>query len=90
METKYDYIISGNKNTLDTLQAHVVLIKKFYDGTLYHITDVSRSEDKSQLYIRVEDEATKAEHFRDMIRYRFPGLRVMMIRLMKNNVDHDG
>ena len=35
METKYDYIISGNKNTLDTLQAHVVLIKKFYDGTLY-------------------------------------------------------
>ena len=90
METKYDYIISGNKNTLDTLQEHAVLIKKFYDGTLYHITDVSRSEDKSQLYIRVEDEAAKAEPFRDMIRYRFPGLRVMMIRLMKNNVDHDG
>ena len=85
MDTKFDFVVSGNKDILDNLQAHATLIQKFTDGSFFNITKVSRSEDKIQLFIRVEDEVSKVERFRDMIRYRFPGLRVMMVRLKKGD-----
>lgn len=89
MDTKFDFVVSGNKDILDNLQAHATLIQKFTDGSFFNITKVSRSEDKKQLFIRIEDEAAKAERFRDLIHYRFPGLRAMMVRITKNN-DNNG
>ena len=83
MDTKYALIITGDRYALDILQAHAVLIKKYDDKTLYNITEVSRSEDKTQLFVRIEDEAAKAERFKDMIHYRFPSVRVMMARINK-------
>lgn len=85
METKYAFIITGDRYALDILQAHAELIRKYDDKTLYNITEVNRSEDKSQLFIRIEDDAAKAERFRDMIHYRFPSVRVMMARINKTN-----
>jgi len=87
MDTKYAFIITGDRYALDILQAHAVLIKKYDDKTLYNITEINRSEDKAQLFIRIEDEAAKAERFRDMIHYRFPSVRVMMARINKKTED---
>jgi len=89
MDTKFDFVVSGNKDILDNLQAHATLIQKFTDGSFFNITKVSRSEDKKQLFIRIEDEAAKAERFRDLIHYRFPGLRAMMVRVNKTT-ENDG
>lgn len=88
METKYAFIITGDRYALDILQAHAELIRKYDDKTLYNITEVNRSEDKSQLFIRIEDDAAKAERFRDMIHYRFPSVRVMMACINKTNRDN--
>jgi hypothetical protein len=87
MDTKYAFIITGDRYALDILQAHAVLIKKYDDKTLYNITEINRSEDKAQLFICIEDEAAKAERFRDMIHYRFPSVRVMMARINKKTED---
>lgn len=89
MDTKFDFVVSGNKDILDNLQAHAILIQKFTDGSLFNITNVSRSEDKAQLFVRIEDEAAKAEQFKNLIHYRFPGLRAMMVRISKTT-DNDG
>ena len=89
MKTKYDFVVSGKKDILDNLQAHATLIQKFTDGSFFNITNVSRSEDKTQLFVRIEDEAAKAERFKNLIRYRFPGLRAMMVRIIKTT-DNDG
>lgn len=83
MDTKFDFVVSGKHDILDNLQAHATLIQKFTDGSFFNITKVSRSEDKKQLFIRIEDQAAKAERFRDLIHYRFPGLRAMMVRINK-------
>ena len=89
MKTKFDFVVSGKKDILDNLQAHATLIQKFTDGSFFNITNVSRSEDKAQLFVRIEDEAAKAERFKNLIRYRFPGLRAMMVRISKT-ADNDG
>lgn len=89
MKTKFDFVVSGKRDILDNLQGHATLIQKFTDGSFFNITSVSRSEDKSHLFVRIEDEAAKAERFRDLIRYRFPGLRAMMVRISKTT-DNDG
>ena len=83
MKTKFDFVVSGKKDILDNLQAHATLIQKFTDGSFFKITNVSRSEDKTQLFVRIEDEAAKAERFKNLIHYRFPGLRAMMVRINK-------
>lgn len=89
MKTKFNFVVSGKKDILDNLQAHATLIQKFTDGSFFNITSVKRSEDKAQLFVRIEDEAAKAERFKNLIRYRFPGLRAMMVRITKNN-DNNG
>ena len=89
MKTKFDFVVSGKKDILDNLQAHATLIQKLTDGSFFNITSVIRSEDKSQLFVRIEDEAAKAERFRDLIHNRFPGLRAMMVRI-SNTTDKDG
>lgn len=89
MKTKFDFVVSGKKDILDNLLAHATLIQKFTDGSLFNITNVSRSEDKAQLFVSIEDEAAKAERFKNLIRYRFPGLRAMMVRISKTT-DNDG
>lgn len=89
MKTKFDFVVSGKKDILDNLQAHATLIQKFTDGSFFNITSVKRSEDKAQLFVRIEDEAAKAERFKNLIRYRFPGLRAMMARISKTT-DNDG
>lgn len=89
MNIKYEYIISGDRIALDILQAHAKHIMKYDDKTLYNISEVSRSENKEQLFVRIEDEAAKAERFRDMINYRFPSVRVMMARIRKKE-SHNG
>ena len=83
MKTKFDFVVSGKKDILDNLQTHATLIQKFTDGSFFNITNVSRSEDKTQLLVRIEDEAAKAERFKNLIHYRFPGLRAMMVRINK-------
>ena len=90
MNIKYEFIISGDRIALDILQAHAEHIMKYDDKTLYNISEVSRFEDKGQLFVRIEDDATKAERFRDMIHYRFPSLRVMMARIKKRKDNHNG
>ena len=89
METKYAFIITGDRYALDILQAHAELVRKYDDKSLYNITEVIRSKDKSQLFVRIEDDATKAGRFKDMIHYRFPSVRVMMARINKTN-DNNG
>ena len=89
MKTKFDFVVSGKKDILDNLQAHATLIQKFTDGSFFNITSVKRSEDKAQLFVRIEDETAKAERFKSLIRYRFPGLRAMMVRISKTT-DNDG
>lgn len=89
MKTKFDFVVSGKKDILDNLQAHATLIQKFTDGSFFNITNVSRSEDNAQLFVRIEDEAAKVERFKNLIRYRFPGLRAMMVRISKTT-DNDG
>ena len=89
MKTKFDFVVSGKKDILDNFQAHATLIQKFTDGSFFNITSVKRSEDKAQLFVRIEDEAAKAERFKNLIHYRFPGLRAMMVRITKNN-DNNG
>ncbi len=89
MKTKFDFVVSGKKDILDNLQAHATLIQKFTDGSFFNITNVSRSEDKTQLFVRIEDETAKVERFKNLIRYRFPGLRAMMVRISKTT-DNDG
>jgi len=54
MKTKFDFVVSGKKDILDNLQTHATLIQKFTDGSLFNITNVSRSEDKAQLFVRIE------------------------------------
>ena len=88
METKYAFIITGDRYALDILQAHAELVRKYDDKTLYNITEVTRSGDKSQLFVRIEDDAAKAERFKDMIHYRFPSVRVMMARINKTTEDN--
>ena len=83
MKTKFDFAVSGKKDILDNLQAHATLIQKFTDGSFFNITSVKRSEDKAQLFVRIEDEVAKAERFKNLIHYRFPGLRAMMVRITK-------
>ena len=89
MDIKYAFIISGDRIALNILQAHAEHIMKYDDKTLYNISEVSRSENKEQLFVRIEDEAAKAERFRDMINYRFPSVRVMMARIRKKE-SHNG
>lgn len=89
MKTKFDFVVSGKKDILDNLQAHATLIQKFTDGSFFNITSVKRSEDKAQLFVRIEDETAKVERFKNLIRYRFPGLRAMMVRISKTT-DNDG
>ena len=89
METKYAFIITGDRYALDILQAHAELTRKYDDKTLYNITEVTRSKDKTQLFVRIEDDAAKAERFKDMIHYRFPSVRVMMARINKTT-DNNG
>jgi len=89
MKTKFDFVVSGKKDILDNLQAHATLIQKFTDGSFFNITSVKRSEDKAQLFVRIEDEAAKAERFKNLIHYRFPGLRAMMVRVNKT-IENDG
>ena len=89
MDTKYAFIITGDRYALDILQAHAEFIRKYDEKTLYNITEVNRSEDKTQLFVRIEDEAAKAERFKDMIHYRFPSVRVMMARIKKSEVDYN-
>ena len=89
MKTKFDFVVSGKKDILDNLQAHATLIQKFIDGSFFNITSVKRSEDKAQLFVRIEGEAAKAERFKNLIHYRFPGLRAMMVRISKTT-DNDG
>lgn len=89
MKTKFDFVVSGKKDILDNLQAHATLIQKFTDGSFFNITSVKRSEDKAQLFVRIEDEVAKAERFKNLIHYRFPGLRAMMVRMSKTT-DNDG
>jgi|GEM_PF-3539622 len=89
MKTKFDFVVSGKKDILDNLQAHATLIQKFTDGSFFNITSVKRSEDKAQLFVRIEDEIAKAERFKNLIRYRFPGLRAMMVRISKTT-ENDG
>ena len=89
MKTKFDFVVSGKKDILDNLQAHATLIQKFTDGSFFNITSVKRSEDKAQLFVRIEDEAAKAERFKNLIHYRFPGLRDMMVRINKTT-ENDG
>ena len=89
MKTKFDFVVSGKKDILDNLQAHATLIQKFTDGSFFNITSVKRSEDKAQLFVRIEDEAAKAERFKNLIHYRFPGLSAMMVRVNKTT-ENDG
>lgn len=89
METKNAFIITGDRYALDILQAHAELTRKYDDKTLYNITEVTRSKDKGQLFVRIEDDAAKAERFKDMIHYRFPSVRVMMARINKTT-DNNG
>lgn len=89
MKTKFDFVVSGKKDILDNLQAHATLIQKFTDGSFFNITSVKRSEDKAQLFVRIEDETAKVERFKNLIRYRFPGLRAMMVRISKTT-ENDG
>lgn len=89
MKTKFDFVVSGKKDILDNLQAHATLIQKFTDGSFFNITSVKRSEDKAQLFVRIEDETAKVERFKNLIRYRFTGLRAMMVRISKTT-DNDG
>lgn len=89
MNIKYEYIISGDRIALDILQAHAEHIMRYDDKTLYNISEVSRSKNKEQLFVRIEDEVAKAERFRDMINYRFPSVRVMMARIRKKE-SHNG
>ena len=70
MKTKFDFVVSGKKDILDNLQAHATLIQKFTDGSFFNITSVKRSENKAQLFVRIEDEAAKAERFKNLIHYR--------------------
>ena len=90
METKYTFIITGDRYALDILQTHAEFIGKYDDKTLYNITEVNRSEDKGQLFVRIEDETAKAKRFKDMIHYRFPSVKVMMASIKKNEVDNYG
>lgn len=89
MKTKIDFVVSGKHDILDNLQAHATLIQKFTDGSFFNITKVNRSEDKSRLFVRIEDETAKAERFKNLIRYRFPGLRAIMVRISETT-DNDG
>ena len=41
METKYAFIITGDRYALDILQAHAELTRKYDDKTLYNITEVT-------------------------------------------------
>jgi hypothetical protein len=90
MDTKYAFIITGDRYALDILQAHAELIRKYDDKTLYNITEVTRSEDKGQLFVSIEDEVAKVERFRDMIHYRFPSVSVMKARIKKSKVENNG
>ena len=82
METKFVLLVYGDRHTLDTLQTHAEIIRERRKP--YNITSVSRPEDKTRLLIRVEDDETQAEKFKDMIRYRFPSVMVMLARINKN------
>ena len=90
MKTKCTFIIIGDRYALDILRAHAEFIRKYDDKTLYNITEVTRSEDKGQLFVRIEDEVAKVERFRDMIHYRFPSIKVMMAIVKKNEIVNDG
>lgn len=60
MESKYDLVVTGNKNSLNALQTRAVLMRKGLMPTTLIITQVIRSKDKSTLFVRIEDEYSKA------------------------------
>ena len=83
MEIKYDLVVTGNKKSLNALQNRAVLIQKGLISATLIITRVIRSEDKSTLFVRIEDEYTKAQEFRDFIKITYPNLRVMIVQVTK-------
>jgi len=83
MESKYDLVVTGNKNSLNALQTRAVLMWKGLMPTTLIITQVIRSKDKSTLFVRIEDEYSKAWEFRDFINITYPNLRVMIVQVTK-------
>lgn len=83
MESKYDLVVTGNKNSLNALQTRAVLMRKGLMPTTLIITQVIRSKDKSTLFVRIEDEYSKAWEFRDFINITYPNLRVMIVQVTK-------
>ena len=83
MESKYDLVVTGNKNSLNALQTRAVPMRKGLMPTTLIITQVIRSKDKSTLFVRIEDEYSKAWEFRDFINITYPNLRVMIVQVTK-------
>ena len=83
MESKYDLVVTGNKNSLNALQTRAVLMRKGLMPTTLITTQVIRSKDKSTLFVRIEDEYSKAWEFRDFINITYPNLRVMIVQVTK-------
>lgn len=83
MESKYDLVVTGNKNSLNALQTHALLIQKGLIPATFIITQVIRSKDKSTLFVRIEDAKAKAQEFRDYIKISYSNLRVMIVQITK-------
>ena len=83
MESKYDLVVTGNKNSLNALQTRAVLMQKDLIPATLIITQVIRWKDKSTLFVRIEDEYSKAWEFRDFINITYPNLRVMIVQVTK-------
>lgn len=83
MKSKYDLVVTGNKNSLNALQTRAVLMHKGLIPATLIITQVIRSKDKSTLFVRIEDEYAKAQEFRDYIKISYPNLRVMIVQVTK-------
>ena len=83
MESKYDLVVTGNKNSLNALQTRAVLMRKGLMPTTLIITQVIRSKDKSTLFVRIEDAYAKAQEFRNYIKITYPHLRVMIVQVTK-------
>ena len=83
MESKYDLVITGNKNSLNALQTRAVLMQKGLIPATVIITRVCRWKDKSTLFVRIEDAYAKAQEFRNYIKITYPHLRVMIVQVTK-------
>ena len=81
MESKYDLVVTGNKNSLNALQTHALLIQEGLIPATF--TQVIRSKDKSTLFVRIEDAKAKAQEFRDYIKITYSNLRVMIVQITK-------